>query len=116
MNGYLLLAVLNQVIASFAQILLKISAGKTYSSRIREYLNGLVITGYLMLGISMLLGVICYNTQQSGLSYMQVVIMEPLGYIFVMFLSRLFFREKITKRKILGMTILIAGILVFYLC
>jgi multidrug transporter EmrE-like cation transporter len=71
----------------------------------------LVISGYGMLGISMLISVVCY----SGLEYMQVVIIEPIGYVIVMFLSRFFFGEKITARKIIGMAILLAGIIVFYL-
>jgi multidrug transporter EmrE-like cation transporter len=32
-----------------------------------------------------------------------------------MFLARLFFREKITVRKVTGMVILLAGILIFYM-
>ena len=111
MSFYLLLAVVGQIIASFSQILLKKSSGKEYSSFIRQYLNALVICGYGMLGISMLIAVVCY----SGLEYMQVVIIEPIGYVIVMFLSRFFFGEKITARKILGMVILLSGIIVFYI-
>lgn len=111
MSIYLLLALIGQIIASFSQILLKKSSGKEYSSFIRQYLNVLVICGYGMLGISMLISVVCY----SGLEYMQVVIIEPIGYVIVMFLSRLFFGEKITMRKIIGMGVLLSGIVVFYL-
>ena len=39
MNIYVLVLIFSVVLASFAQILLKKSASKTYSSRIREYLN-----------------------------------------------------------------------------
>ncbi len=111
MSFYLLLAILGQIIASFSQILLKKSSGKEYPSFIKQYLNVLVISGYGMLGISMLIAVVCY----SGLEYMQVVIIEPIGYVIVMFLSRFFFGEKITLRKLIGMAILLAGIIVFYL-
>ena len=45
---------------------------------------------------------------------MYVVIMEPIGYIIVMFLSRIIFKEKITRNKIFGMVMIILGILVFY--
>ena len=45
---------------------------------------------------------------------MQVVVIEPIGYVIVMLLSRLFFDEKITLRKIIGMAVLLAGIFVFY--
>ena len=95
----------------FPRYYLKKSSGKEYPSFIRQYLNVLVISGYGMLGISMLIAVVCY----SGLEYMQVVIIEPIGYVIVMFLSRFFFGEKITLRKLIGMAILLAGIIVFYL-
>lgn len=111
MIWFILLAVLGQVIASFSQILLKISAGKHYESFIKEYLNAFVIIGYGMLGISMVISVVCY----SQLEYMKVVIIEPIGYVIVMFLSRFFFKEKINFRKIVGMVILLAGIIIFNL-
>ncbi len=111
MIKYLILMVFGELVASSSQILLKKSAGKHYSSFIREYLNVLVITGYAMLAFSMLISIICYG----GLGYMRVVVMEPIGYIIVMFLSRIFFQERITVRKISGMILLLTGILVFYL-
>ncbi len=111
MTKYVILMLLGQLIASASQILLKISSGKKYDSFIREYLNGFVILGYGMLVISMLISIICYN----GLDYMQVVVMEPLGYIIVMFLGRMVFREKITGRKLLGMALILGGIFVYYL-
>ena len=111
MIKYLILMIMAELIASSSQILLKKSAGRHYSSFLREYLNVLVIAGYGMLAVSMLISIICYG----GLGYMNVVVMEPIGYIIVMFLSRIFFKEKITLRKVSGMILLLAGILVFYL-
>lgn len=110
-NPYVIVMIVSAFIASFSQILLKISAGKKHENVIREYVNPLVIGGYVMLVVSMLLGIVCYK----HMDYMQVVILEPIGYIIVMFLSRFFFREKITKRKVLGMLFILAGIIVFNL-
>ena len=110
-NPYVIVMIVSAFIASFSQILLKISAGKKHENVIREYVNPLVIGGYVMLVVSMLLGIVCYK----HMDYMQVVILEPIGYIIVMFLSRIFFREKITKRKVLGMLFILAGIIVFNL-
>ena len=60
--------ILSVFIASVSQILLKISANKTYSSRIREYLNVYVIFGYGLLFLSTLLTMIvlvtCSGIQQ----------------------------------------------------
>ena len=111
MIRYLILMIIGELVASSSQILLKKSASRHYSSFIKEYLNILVIAGYGMLALSMLISIICYG----GLGYMNVVVMEPIGYIIVMFLSRIFFNEKITIRKVSGMILLLTGILVFYL-
>ncbi|WP_022779677.1 hypothetical protein [Butyrivibrio sp. AE3009] len=110
MNVFFLLMILAELIASTSQILLKKSAEKEYPSFIREYLNALVIGGYGMLMISMIISIFCYD----GLGYMGVVVMEPLGYIIVMFLSRLVFKEKFTIRKLIGMVLILGGIAVFY--
>ena len=110
MNIFFLLMIVAELIASTSQILLKKSAEKEYPSFIREYLNLLVIGGYGMLMISMVISIFCYD----GLGYMGVVVMEPLGYIIVMFLSRMVFGEKFTLRKLLGMVMILSGIAVFY--
>ena len=41
--------------------------------------------------------------------------MESIGNIWVVFLSFLFFKEPVTKKKILGNILIIAGILIFYM-
>lgn len=110
MNVYILILLFSVCVASFAQILLKISAAKTYSSPIREYLNFYVICGYGMMFFSMFLTVFSYR----GLDFSNVPVIESLGYVVVMVLSYLFFKEKISKRKILGMAIILAGIFVYY--
>ncbi len=107
---YFGIAVCSVCIASFSQILLKKGAGKTYESRIREYLNVYVISGYGMLFLSMLLTVVAYR----HLSYLSVPVVEALGYILVPVLSCLVFKEKISLRKGLGIACILAGILVYY--
>lgn len=110
MNRYLLWLLLSVVIASFAQILLKKSALKTYSSPIREYLNFYVICGYGMMFLSMFITVLSYK----GLEFSNVPVVESLGYVIVMLLSWLFFKEKLTGRKFLGMAVILCGIFVYY--
>ena len=110
-NKYMLLLVASVVVASLSQILLKKSAQKTYSSVIREYLNPYVICGYGMMFLSMFLTIIAY----SGMDFTNVQIVEATGYIMVLILSYFFFHEKITKRKVLGMALIFAGIAVYYL-
>jgi drug/metabolite transporter (DMT)-like permease len=106
-----MILVCSVLISSFSQILLKKSAQRDYTSVIREYLNPYVICGYGMMFLSMFLTIIAY----SGMEFTNVQIVEATGYIMVLLLSRFFFREKITGRKILGMAFIFAGIAVYYL-
>ncbi len=110
MNIFFGLMILAEIMASTSQMLLKKSALKEYPSFIREYLNILVISGYGLLALSMVISIFCYD----GLGYMGVVVMEPIGYIIVMFMSRIFFKERFTTRKLAGMCLILGGILVFY--
>ncbi|MBR4832389.1 MAG: multidrug ABC transporter [Butyrivibrio sp.] len=109
-NVFFFLMLLSELIAATSQVLLKKSAQKNYPSVIREYLNVLVISGYGLLVLAMVITIFCYE----GLSYMGVVVMEPVGYIIVMIMSRIFFNEKMTPRKLLGVAFILAGIAVFF--
>ena len=112
MYKYFIMMLLAELIASSSQIFLKMSSKKSYPSAIREYLNCLVIGGYSLLMVSMVITVVFgYNK----LGYMGTVIMEPISYVFVLILSRIVFKEKISKRKIVGMSLIICGIAVFFL-
>ena len=111
MNRYWIFLCASVVIASFSQVLLKKSAGKKYSSFIKEYLNLYVITGYLMMAVSTVLTIIAYKE----IAYKNGPVIESLGYILVMFLGLIFFGEKITVRKIVGNTLILIGIIVFYM-
>ena len=109
-NNYMLLLVLSVVVASLSQILLKKSAEKSYQSLLREYLNPWVISGDGLMVVSTLLTVGGY----AGLEYKNGAVIESLGFVLVMLLSRLFFREKITKKKLIGNALILLGIAVFY--
>lgn len=110
-NCFLLLALCSVVIASFSQVMLKLGAGKTYNSKIREYLNIYVISGYGMLFVSMVITVVAY----SRLSYLSVPVVEAVGYVLVPVLSYFIFKEKLSKRKMLGIMFILAGIVIYYL-
>ena len=110
-NVFLLLALFSVVIASFSQVMLKLGAGKTYGSKIREYLNIYVISGYGMLFVSMIITIVAY----SHLSYLSVPVVEAVGYVLVPVLSFFIFKEKLTRRRILGILFILAGIVIYYL-
>ena len=110
-NLFLLIALLSVCIASFSQVMLKMGAGKKYNSKIREYLNIYVISGYGMLFVSMLLTIVAY----SRLSYLSVPVVEAVGYVLVPVLSYFFFKEKLSRRKVVGILFILAGIFIYYL-
>lgn len=99
------------IVSSASQMLLKKGATIHYDSVIREYLNPWVISGYGL----MILSTLCVIYAYRGVAYKNGAIIESLGYLLIMFLSRIFFGEKITKKKLIGNLIILAGVLVFYL-
>lgn len=110
MNGYYALGLLSVTIASFSQILLKKGAMKQYDSFIKEYLNVFVLSGYVLMFGSVFLTMIVYR----GMDFMNVPVIEAVGYVLVPVLSYFFFKEKLTKKKILGILFILAGILLYY--
>ncbi len=94
-------------LASVAQILLKIGADRQYGSRIREYLNVPVISGYSLMAVSLLAGMLAYR----GVPLSFGPVIESLGYVFVAALGWLFLKEKLSRRKLFGMALIIVGIL-----
>lgn len=111
MNGYYALGILSVVIASFSQILLKKGAMKKYDSFIREYLNPYVMTGYAFMFGSVFLTMIVYR----GMDFMNVPVLEAVGYVLVPLLSYFFFKESLSRKKVLGIACILAGIFVYYL-
>lgn len=65
-----------------------------------------------MMFVSTVLTLLAYHF---GVEYKNGPVIESLGYILIMILSYLFFKEKITKRKIIGNALILIGIVVFYL-
>ena len=97
------------LISSFSQILLKKSANKTYDTKLGEYLNPLVIVAYLLFFSSMLITMYCYRFVDVSAG----PILESAGYIFVAVLGYIFLKERFSKKKIIGMAVIIAGIALF---
>ncbi len=97
--------------SSFSQIMLKKSAQKTYGSKIKEYLNPMVIIAYILFFGSTMISLYALKVVPLSMS----PILEALGYIFVAILSYIFFKEKLTKKQLIGMLLIIVGIVVYTL-
>ena len=111
--SYLLMMAGGVFISSISQILLKKSAEKNIDATgfKEQYLNKLVIIGYFLLFIAMLIPL--YTYQFVPLKYGAVI--ESLGYVFIMVISAIFLKEKITKKKLLVNLIIVAGVIIFNL-
>lgn len=109
MNKYRIILLFSVLISSISQIILKKSANKHYESIIKEYTNLYVLTGYGLLFLSTILTIFALK----GLPYKSVPIIETIGYIYILLLSRVLLKEKITKKIIIGNVIIISGIIIF---
>ncbi len=108
MIRYIFLFLFSVFISSWSQILLKSSAGENHDSFIREYLNIKVVIAYMFFFVSSLLTVFAYKYVPLSLG----PVLEASGYIFVAILGGLLLKEKLEKRKIMGLIIIFVGILV----
>lgn len=96
-------------ISSVSQIILKKSTLKVYENTLEEYINPYVITAYIIFFISTFITI--YALKYVPLSLAPII--ESTGYIFILILSKLFLNEKINKRKMFGMSLILIGIFIF---
>ncbi len=108
---YALIYVLAVFISAVSQVMLKISAKKTYSSAIREYLNPWVIISYGLFFGCTLITMLAYTKIPLSLGQ----ILESTGYIFVTVLGAFILKEKVTKKKLIGMAVILFGVFAFTL-
>lgn len=99
-------------VAALAQMALKKGAMNNYDSMLREYLNVWVIGGYALMMVSLLTDVWAIS---KGVQVKEVSIIESVSYLFVPVLGALFFKEKISPRKAMGVALILGGIVVFFL-
>ena len=96
-------------VASCSQILLKVSAGKKYSNRIKEYLNVYVIGAYSLFVLTTFATIWALRIIPISVGSA----LETLGYIFVAILSSVFLKEKISKNALLGYVLIVVGVTLF---
>ena len=110
-NLFMLIMFVGTFFSAISQVLLKQSARKTYSSGIREYLNWRVITAYLIFGAVLLANTYAYT--QVDMKYGAVI--DTYTYVFVMILSIFVLGEKVSRGRLVGNLIIIAGVVIYTL-
>lgn len=109
MNKYMLLMLVCTVFSAVSQILLKQSANQEHESALKEYLNWRVITAYMIFGSVLLVNTYAYT--QVDMKYGPVL--DTFTYVFVLTLSWLVLKEKITRGKLIGNLLIVAGVLIY---
>ena len=104
----IIILLVNCVACAYSQVLLKKSSNIKYKSFIYEYLNIRVIVSY-----GLFFAVLMINSLL--MRYLPLVILSPISeafpFILSVFAGLIFFNEKITKNKIIGVVFISIGIL-----
>ena len=98
-------------LASVAQVLLKSEAMKEHDSRLKEYLNLRVITGYSLMLLCTMLAIFAYRVIPVSMG----AVLDATGYIYVTFFGYMKFKEIITRKRIVALAMIISGIVVYSL-
>lgn len=106
---YAALLLLGVFISSISQVMLKKSALKTYDSKIKEYLNPLVIVAYILFVGTTFLSIFAYR----GIPLSMGPILEATSYIYVTFFGIVFFNEKMSRKKWIALVLIITGIALY---
>lgn len=109
MIAYIAIFLISVFLSSVSQVLLKTSANAAHENKAKEYLNPRVIAAYALFFACTLITVLAYRKVPLSLG----AILEASGYIFVAVLGRIFLKEKIGKRKLFGLVVVLVGILIF---
>lgn len=96
-------------VSAVSQVMLKKAAMIKYDNKIKEYLNPLVIIAYILFVGTTLLSVIAYK----GIPLSMGPVLEATSYIYVTIFGVKIFGERINKKKIIGLILIIVGILVY---
>ena len=109
MSEYWIIGIFSVCLSCVSQTLLKKSTLIPRKSYIREYFNIFVVGGYMIMGACVFLTIY----MSTGLELKYGAIIESMGYIVILVISKFVFNEKITFNKICGNILIIAGIVVF---
>ena len=107
--GYALIFLAGTFIASCSQIILKKAAGLEYRGFWDQYLNRRVIGAYLLMFVSSFFPILAFRAIPMSWG----PVLDSSGFLFVSLLSLVFLKEKITRRTLLGLGVIIAGIVVY---
>ncbi|MEG0836736.1 MAG: EamA family transporter [Akkermansia sp.] len=96
------------LLASISQVLLKKSANSVFSQKWRYFLNFRTTSAYGLFFLTTLINIFCLKY----IPLMTAGMIETSAYVYILILDRLFFKQKITIRKIIGNSLIVLGIVI----
>lgn len=112
MNNVLLYSgiyIFGVIVSSIAQILLKKSADIKRESKIKEYLNFKTIFAYSIFFGATFCTVFSYKYVPLSMG----AILGTTEYVFIAILSYFILKEKINRKKLIGLITIVIGVLIF---
>lgn len=106
---YSLILLFGVFISAISQVMLKKAAMKQYPSKLKEYLNPLVIIAYVLFVGTTLLSILAYR----GIPLSLGPVLESTSYLYVTIFGIAIFHEKINKQKIIALVLILLGIIVY---
>ncbi len=108
---FYILVLVSAFITASSQILLKKSTDRQHKHIIFEYLNPYVIISYMCYVGVLALNVFIYTK----IDYRFGVVINSLSMVFIMILSKVIRKERLTRKRIVGNLLIILGIVCFTL-
>lgn len=107
--AYLALYLFSVFLSAVSQVLLKKSALKKHSSAIAEYLNWQVLLGYTLFVGCTMITTLAYR----GIPMNVGPALEATGYIYVTIFGVVIFHERINKKKVAALVLILGGIVLY---
>ena len=111
MNFYLILTLVIVVLTSIGQLLLKIGATHALVNGKNVYFQPASVVGYALFALVAFLSIIALK----GLDLKVFFVLISLTYISIPLLAHFILKETMTKNRIIGIIVIAAGVVIFYL-
>ena len=109
--GCVLMFLISVFISALSQVILKKSTFKHYDSIIKEYINIPVILAYSIFFVATMIAVLAFRILPLSLG----MALDTTSYLYITFFGVVIFKEKLTKKKIFSLMLIVLGILVYAL-
>lgn len=106
---YACILLLGVFISAISQVILKKSSLKKYDSKIKEYMNPMVIFAYMLFVGTTFLSIIAYRVIPLSMG----PILEATSYIYITIFGVKIFKETINRKKVIALACIVSGIIIY---